>query len=48
MAGKATQPKKTPIKPFKMRCTLAGPRGTWTSEAMKKADDRIATWGIRS
>ena len=48
MAGKAVQPYRSPIIPFNMRCTLVGPMGTWTRDATKKVDDRMATWGILS
>ena len=45
-AGKAAHPNIKPISPFKIRCTLLGPKGTWTSEATKKAAVRIPTFGI--
>jgi len=34
MAGKARQPSTTPTKPFNMRCTLVGPRGTLIEEGI--------------
>ena len=43
MDGNAAQPSSIPRSPFRMRCTLLGPMGTWMSEPTKKVAARIAT-----
>ena len=43
MAGNAAHPRMSPMRPFKSRCTLDGPTGTWISEAMKNVAEKMAT-----